>query len=109
MHKYERTVLALNKGEDASFKAFGRSMLPLIESGSLLTFRQTGDYQVGDVVLSKVKGRWVGAHLIVKVDQGRYLIANNRGRENGWTRRVFGRVIAVNGDPFGRPIDKIAS
>lgn len=105
MNKYERTVAALEGGQDHTMKVFGQSMMPIIKSGSALTFRKTDDYQVGDVVLSKVKGRWIDAHKITKIDaDGRYLISNNKGFDNGWTKKVFGRVIAVNDEPFGRPV-----
>jgi hypothetical protein len=84
-------------------KAFGRSMVPLIANGSVLTYRATNDYQVGDVVFSKVKGRLIAAHKITKIDSnGRFMIANNKNRENGWASKVFARVVAVNGEPFGR-------
>jgi len=66
------------------------------------------DDKIGDVVLSSVKSRWIDAHKITQIDaQGRYLIANNKGFENGWTKKVFGRVISVNGQPFGRPTTKV--
>ena len=108
MNKYERTVTALESGEDHTMKVFGHSMMPIIKSGSKLTFRKTDDYQIGDVVLSKVKGRWIDAHKITKIDaDGRYLISNNKCWDNGWTRKIFGRVIAIEGEPFGRPSDTI--
>jgi len=101
--RYDRAIEALKTG-DHTMKVFGQSMKPIIESGSALTFRATDDYSVGDVVLSRVKGRWIDAHKIVKIDSKEcYLIANNRGHENGWTKQVFGRVIAINGESFGRP------
>jgi len=107
MNKYERTVAALEGGQDHTMKVFGHSMMPIIKSGSALTFRKTDDYQVGDVVLSKVKGRWIDAHQITKIDsEGRYLISNNKGWDNGWTRKIFGRVIAIEGEPFGRSTKK---
>lgn len=107
--KYERTMRLLADGKDATMKVIGRSMLPIIQSHSKLTFRATADYQVGDVVFCKVKGkkgsRFIDAHKITKIDsQGRYMIANNRGRENGWANQIYGRVIAVNGETFGRCI-----
>ena len=105
--KYERAMRALSSGQDHTMKVIGNSMLPLIQSGSKLTFRATGDYQIGDVVFCKVKGRkgtrFIDAHKITKKDaEGRYMIANNHGHENGWSTQIFGRVIAVNGEPFGR-------
>ena len=101
--KYERVLDAVANGEDAKMKAFGRSMIPLIASGSILTYRATNDYQVGDVVFSKVKGKYIAAHKITRIDEkGRCMIANNKGRENGWASKIFARVVAVNGEPFGR-------
>lgn len=103
MNKYERAIETFARGEDHTFKVFGSSMMPIIKSGSTLTFRKTDDYKVGDVVLSKVRGKYIDAHLITKIDaQGRYLISNNKGWDNGWTKKVFAREIAVNGEPFGR-------
>ena len=103
MNKYEWVLSALESGEDATMKVFGQSMMPIIKSASLLTFRKTDDYKVGDVVISRVKSRIIDAHQITKIDaEGRFLISNNKGRDNGWTRKIFGRVIAVNDEPFGR-------
>ena len=61
MNKYERTVAALDAGQDHTMKVFGHSMMPIIKSGSALTFRKVDHYEIGDVVLSKVKGRWIDA------------------------------------------------
>ena len=98
-------------GKDATMKVIGRSMLPIIQSHSKLTFRATADYQVGDVVFCKVKGKkgskFIDAHKITKIDsQGRCMIANNRGRENGWASQIYGRVIAINGGSFGRIVQE---
>ena len=105
MKRYERVLAALSKGQQPTMRVFGNSMLPLIKSKSKLTFAKTDDYQVGDVVMCRVKGRMIDAHKITKIDSdGRHMIANNKGRENGWASQIFGRVIAVNEDPFGRPV-----
>jgi phage repressor protein C with HTH and peptisase S24 domain len=107
LKKYELGVEILNEGKDWTMTAHGNSMMPRIKSGSDLTFRKTNDYRVGDVVLSKVNSKWIGAHKITKIDsEGRYMISNNKGHNNGWTKNVFGRVIAVNGKPFGRRVSK---
>lgn len=101
--RYERVISALEKGHAPVMRVFGNSMLPIIKSKSRLTFKATDDYQVGDVVMARVKGRIIDAHKITKIDEkGRCMISNNRGRENGWASRIFGRVVAVNGEPFGR-------
>jgi len=103
MNKYEMTMAALDDGKDAEMKVFGNSMMPLIKTNSVVTYRQTEDYEVGDVVLAKVKGNYL-THKIAKIDsKGRYLIANNKGYENGWVKMILGRVVAVEGEPFGRP------
>lgn len=105
MNKYERAIASLKETGEAIFKVFGNSMLPLIKTKSLLTFKATNDYQVGDVVFSKVKGNYIDAHKITRIDgKGRYLISNNHGHDNGWTKTIYGRVIKVNGSEFGRKI-----
>lgn len=104
--RYERAIATLDRGEDAKMRVFGNSMLPLIKTKSVVTMRKTDDYEVGDVVFVKA-GKGIYVHKITKVDdKGRFMIANNRGRENGWATKVFGRVIAVNGEPFGRAVTK---
>jgi len=103
MNKYERAIKELTEAGETSFKVFGNSMTPLIKTKSILTFKKINDYKVGDVVLSRVKGRWIDAHKITRIDaQGRYLISNNHGWDNGWTKKIFGRVVKVNGKKFGR-------
>ena len=105
MSKYQKAVELLSEGKKYSMKVFGNSMLPLIKSGSTVTLLKT-DYEVGDVVLSKIKGNWL-THKITKVsNDGRYMISNNKGRDNGWTSKIFGRVIEVNGEAFGRKCDE---
>jgi SOS-response transcriptional repressor LexA len=104
--RYERATEALAAGRDHIMRVFGNSMTPIIKSRSKLTFRATDDYQVGDVVFCKVKGRVIDAHKISKKNaRGRFMIANNKGHENGWTSQIYGRVIEVDGEPFGRSPD----
>lgn len=94
MNKFERLKSELDTTGEGKMKAFGSSMLPILKSGSLLTFRKQETYQVGDIVFSKVKGRYIDAHKIVKIDKGKgFLIANNHGWENGWTKIIYGKVI----------------
>jgi len=103
MQKYERVIERLAENDSPTMKVFGRSMLPIIKSGSKLTFRKDSTYEIGDVVFCKVKGRYIDAHKITKIDSaGRRMIANNKGRENGWASQIYGRVVAVDGEPFGR-------
>jgi hypothetical protein len=94
MNKYIRLKTELETIGSGKMKGFGNSMLPILKSGSLLTFVKSETYAIGDIVFCKVNGRFIDAHKIVKIDQQKgFLIANNKGRENGWTKVIFGKVI----------------
>lgn len=92
-NKYIRLINDLENAGTGKMKAFGTSMLPILKSGTLLTFEKSVEYEIGDIVFCKVKGKYIDAHKIIKKDVGKgYLIANNRGFENGWTKIIYGRV-----------------
>jgi SOS-response transcriptional repressor LexA len=94
MSKYERLKTDLEVTGTGKMKAFGNSMLPVLKNGSLLTFLRTADYKPGDIVFCKVKGRYIDAHKIIKKDDNKgFLIANNHGFENGWTKIIYGKVV----------------
>lgn len=94
MNKFERLKSELETAGTGKMKAFGSSMLPILKSGSLLTFIAAADYTIGDIVFCKVKGRYIDAHKIVKRDVNKgFLIANNHGFENGWTKIIYGKVV----------------
>lgn len=94
MNKFERLKIELETKGQGKMKAFGQSMLPILKSGSLLNFEKAEAYVVGDIVFCKVKGKYIDAHKIIKLDTNKgYLIANNHGWENGWTKIIYGRVI----------------
>lgn len=96
MNKFERLKNELASQGHGKMKAFGNSMLPILKSGSLLTFVAQELYEIGDIAFCKVKGRYIDAHKIVKKDPNKgYLIANNHGFENGWTKIVYGKVICA--------------
>lgn len=96
MSKYQRLLQELQTNKKAKMKVFGNSMLPKIKSGSLLTFEVREEYQVGDIVFSKVRGKFIDAHQITAKDaEGRYLISNNKGYDNGWTRTIYGKVTGI--------------
>ena len=53
------------------------------------------DVEKGDIVYCKVNGRFY-THLVKGVSENRgLLIGNNRGKINGWTKKVYGKVIEV--------------
>lgn len=96
MNKYERLKAELEKEGIGKMKCFGNSMLPIIKSGSLLTFTKKESYEVGDIVFCKVKGKYIDAHKVTKIDAGKgYMIANNKGFENGWTKTIYGCVTEI--------------
>lgn len=96
MNKYLRLKEELETSGTGKMKCFGNSMLPILKSGSLLTFSKQQEYSIGDIVFCKVKGRFIDAHKITKTHPGKgYLIANNHGFENGWTRVIFGKAISA--------------
>lgn len=103
MNKFERLKQELETAGTGKMKAFGHSMLPVLKSGSLLTFVKATDYETGDIVFCKVKGHYIDAHRIIKKDANKgFLIANNHGYENGWTKTIYGKVI--HGEYQGREI-----
>jgi SOS-response transcriptional repressor LexA len=94
MNKYLRLKEELETIGTGKMKCFGNSMLPVLKSGSLLTFIKSNAYEIGDIVFCKVRGRFIDAHKIVKTDANKgFLIANNHGFENGWTKMVYGKAI----------------
>jgi SOS-response transcriptional repressor LexA len=96
MNKYERVIEELTTTGTSKMKVFGNSMTPILESGVLLTFVKQEEYEVGDIVFAKVKGRYIDAHKITKISPERgYMIANNHNWENGWTRMIYGKAISA--------------
>lgn len=101
-NKYERLKYDLETKGFGKMKCFGSSMLPILSKAGLCEYEVREEYNVGDIVFCKVNGRWIDAHLITKKDidgKGiRYLISNNHGFDNGWTRKIFGKVIKAIDD-----------
>ena len=75
----------LKKGETVQNRPRGHSMKGKVNSGDLVTVApcKPEELSVGDIVLVRVKGSDY-LHLIKAVNQGRFLIGNNRGGTNGW-------------------------
>jgi len=92
-YKLER----LQKGETFITREKGNSMVPLIKSNqnhrlAPITWDQV---KPGDIVYSKVSGNFY-THLCKAVDPKKGCQnANNKGRVNGWTKRVYGIVVEV--------------
>lgn len=88
-------LLKVRLGGVGRFRAFGRSMEPVIPSGSRLTIEPVDREQLelGDIVMARV-GDTTMLHLVKAVDpRGRQVeISGTRGPANGWTpfERVYG-------------------
>ena len=75
----------------------GNSMVPLIYSGQkhILEPTTVDKVKIGDIVYCKVKGHFY-THLVKAKDKNKgVLIGNNKGKINGWTKQVYGKVIEV--------------
>ena len=90
----------LTSGRPARLVVHGNSMLPRIRSGSTVDIEPVAvaELEVDEVVLCRVRGRVV-VHRVSALrggaDSREVQISNQRGHVNGWTRTVYGRVVAV--------------
>ena len=87
----------LRAGETIISKEPGNSMLPILKSKQPVRIApatwETVD--VDDIVYCRVKGNYY-THLVKATDPKRgCLICNNKGRINGWTKNVFGKVVEI--------------
>jgi SOS-response transcriptional repressor LexA len=75
----------LKKGEAVQIRPRDHSMKGKVDDGDLVTVEpcQPEELSIGDIVLVRVKGNDY-LHLIKAVNQGRFLIGDNRGGVNGW-------------------------
>jgi len=95
--KYDYAKNELEKYGQTSMKVFGQSMMPILKSGSTVTFIAQSKYEVGDFVFCKCRGRIIDCHKIVAVDLVKgYLIANNSGFQNGWAKIVYGKAVEAS-------------
>lgn len=93
--RYERLKQELETTGTGRMTTGGSSMTPIFPGNTSvkMTYKKQESYEVGDIVFCKCKG-YVDAHLIIAKDANKgYLIANNHGHLNGWSHKVFGRVI----------------
>lgn len=87
----------LAKGESFVTSERGHSMTPLIKDRQDHRLKPIiwQQCKVGDIVFCKVCGSYY-THLVKAIDVHRgCLIANNKGRVNGWTKLIFGIVTEV--------------
>lgn len=72
-------------------------MTPRIKPGDKVELEpaNVANVKKKDAVFCKVNGNYYVHLVIKKADDGRVLIGNNHGHENGWTDKVFGVVTNV--------------
>lgn len=96
----DAAIQKLQNGETAKIRPRGHSMTGKVNDGELVTLEPCDPTSLkkDDIVLVKVRGR-VYLHLIKAVNNGRYLIGNNRGGTNGWVGANSIIVIATQIEP----------
>ena len=96
MNQNVRIASQLQAGEVVKTRLSGNSMTPIIQSRQLVTIEPCtiDDVQTGDVVFCKVKGKYF-LHLITAKRDGQVQISNNHGHVNGWTTKIFGKLVKV--------------
>jgi len=89
----------LLQGNEVQYRPSGQSMSGRIESKDLVVIAPVKDLEsvkVGAIVYCKVRGNYM-LHLVTAIDEkGRFRISNNHGHVNGWTKNIYGIVIAIN-------------
>lgn len=94
MNKVMERLLA---GETFINKEPGNSMTPILKSKQpVLLAPTTWELaDVGDIVFAKVNGYFY-THLVIAKNKNRgCLIGNNHGYNNGWTKKVYGKVMEI--------------
>lgn len=86
----------LQAGETVTYVEHGNSMTPRMRDGVTVTVGpcKLEDLAVGDVAFAKVRGAYYLHYVKALGQDGRVLIGNAHGHLNGWTRTVYGRLIA---------------
>lgn len=93
MNKKER----LESGETFITSERGNSMTPLIKHRQKHKLAPTtvDDVEIGDIVYCKIAGRYL-THLVTAKNARRGVqISNIHGHVNGWTKKVYGKVIEI--------------
>ena len=86
----------LEAGETITYVEHGSSMMPKMKDGVTVTMAPCAlsDLKVGDVAFCKVKGAFYLHYVKALGQDGRVLIGNAKGHLNGWTRRVYGKLVS---------------
>lgn len=91
-------IEGLRQGKTVQIKPRGHSMKGKVNDGDLVTVEpcNADELAAGDIVLVRVKGNDY-LHLIKAVNNGRFLIGNNRGGVNGWVGHncIYGKATKI--------------
>jgi len=93
----KQKVDRLTAGETIVSREPGNSMTPKLKSKQPVRLAPCTweECEKGDIVYCKVKGN-LYTHLVKgKSDSRGVLIGNNHGRINGWTKKVYGKVVEI--------------
>lgn len=76
----------------------GNSMTPILKSKQCVRVSSFADdlseIKKGDIVFCKVNGHFY-LHKVYGTKDNQYLIGNNHGHMNGWTNKIYGKVIEI--------------
>lgn len=83
-------VAAIKETGECLIQGFGGSMEPLLHSGDVFRFslvKEQTSLKKNDIVFCKVNGCLL-LHKITAIMGERFQIGNNKGKTNGWTKRI---------------------
>ena len=86
----------LEKGIIVECRGHGNSMTPILHDKELVRITPSREADVGDIVFCKVRGNYYDHLVKAKNPRRGYLIANNHGHVNGWTKQIWGIVHKIS-------------
>lgn len=101
-------IQPLRDGKQVLVRGIGNSMTPILRSGEVnwvVPISEDVPLEKGDVVLAKVHGN-VYMHKITAVKNAKknklYQISNNHGHVNGWTNKIYGKLLVAPSSSNGQ-------
>ena len=97
---FKKTWERLEAGETFVNSEPGNSMTPILKSRQRVVLSPASweDVEPGDIVYSKVAGKFYTHKVTAKNESRGVQISNNHGHVNGWTKHVYGKVIKILAD-----------
>jgi len=99
---YKENLIAAQKLQEGEMHikvcGVGNSMTPILKSKQIVivsSFKKDLEtIKKGDIVFCKVNGYFY-LHKVYGMKDNQYLIGNNHSRMNGWTSKIYGKVIEI--------------